>query len=78
MRSFFKYFFASLLALLIFTLLAVFFIVGFLGGVATKDRPKVAANSVLILDLGQSFPEQMKENVLSIVSSQNRDVPGLV
>ena len=77
MRSFFKYFFASFLALLIFTLLAVFFLVGFLGGIAAKDKPKIAANSVLILDLGQSYPEQMKENALSIVSSESRDIPGL-
>ena len=77
MRSFLKYLLASLVALIIFTLLAVFFLVGFLGGVAAKDRPKVAANSVLVLDLGQSFPEQVKENVLSRVSSENRDVPGL-
>jgi protease-4 len=77
MRSFFKYFFASFLALLIFTLLAVFFLVGFLGGIASKDKPKIAANSVLILDLGQSYPEQMKENALSIVSSESRDIPGL-
>ncbi len=77
MRSFFKYFFASLLALLIFTLLAVFFLVGFLGGIAAKDKPKIAANSVLTIDLGQSYPEQMKENALSIVSSESRDVPGL-
>ena len=77
MRSFFKYFFASLLALIIFTLLAVFFLVGFLGGIAAKDKPKVAANSVLILDLGQSYPEQMKENALAIVSGESRDLPGL-
>src|SRR4029079_2799483 len=77
MRSFFKYFFASLLALLIFTLVVVFFLVGFLGGIASKDKPKIAANSVLILDLGQSYPEQMKENALSIVSSESSDIPGL-
>jgi len=77
MRSFFKFFFASLLALVIFTLLAVFFLVGFLGGIASKERPKVAANSVLVLDLGQSFPEQMKENALNLLSSEIRDVPGL-
>jgi protease-4 len=77
MRSFFKIFFASLLALVIFTLLAVFFLVGFLGGIVAKDKPKVAANSVLVLDLGHSFPEQMKENALSLVSSENRDMPGL-
>jgi protease-4 len=62
---------------LIFTLLAVFFLVGFLGGIAAKDKPSIASNSVLTLDLGQSYAEQMKENALSIVSSESRDVPGL-
>ena len=56
MRSFFKIFFASLLALVVFTLLAVFFLVGFLGGIASKERPRVEAKSVLVLDLGQAFP----------------------
>ena len=77
MRSFFKYFLACFVALLVFTLLAVFFLVGFLGGIAAKDKPKVASNSVLILDLGQSYPEQMKENALSIVSGERKDMPGL-
>ena len=77
MRNFFKIFFASLLALVIFTLLAVFFLVGFLGGIATKERPRVDAKSVIVLDLGQAFPEQMKQNPLSFLSGESKDVPGL-
>jgi protease IV len=77
MRSFFKFFLASLLALIVFTLLAVFFLVGFVGGLASKEIPKVYAKSVLVLDLGQSYPEQMKESPLSFVSSESKDIPGL-
>jgi len=77
MRNFFKIFFASLLALVIFTLLAAFFLVGFLGGIASKDKPRVEKSSVLVLNLGQSFPEQKKENPLSFVSGESKDVPGL-
>lgn len=77
MRSFLKFFLASLLALIVFTLLAVFFVVGFVGGIASKERPRVAAKSVLVLDLGKSFPEQMKESPLTFVSSESRDIPGL-
>jgi protease IV len=77
MRNFFKIFFACLLALVIFTFLAVFFLVGFLGGIATKDKPRVEAKSVIVLDLGQAFPEQMKENPLSFVSGEMKDIPGL-
>jgi protease-4 len=77
MRNFFKIFFASLLALVVFTLLAVFFLVGFLGGIADKEKPKVDAKSVIVLDLGQAFPEQMKENPLSFISGEARDIPGL-
>ncbi len=77
MRSFFKTFFASLLALVVFVLLVFFFVVVYVGGIASKDKPKVYAKSVLVLDLGQQFAEQMKENVLSILGEENKDVPGL-
>jgi protease IV len=77
MRNFFKIFFASLLALVVFTLLAVFFLVGFLGAIATKETPRVEAKSVIVLDLGQAFAEQMKENPLSLISGERKDIPGL-
>jgi protease-4 len=60
MGSFFKSFFASLLALLIFSLLAFFFFVAVIGGLASKDKPRVGAKAVLVLDLGQHFAEQLK------------------
>ncbi|HKZ67850.1 MAG TPA: hypothetical protein VJ111_15900, partial [Chitinophagaceae bacterium] len=77
MRNFFKIFFASLLALVVFTLLAVFFLVSMVGGMASKDRPRVAAKSVIVLDLGQHYKEQVKQNPFSIFSSDDKDIPGL-
>lgn len=77
MWSFFKVFLACLLALILFSILAVFFLVGFVGGIASREMPKVEARSVLVLDLAQHFPEQMRENTLAFVSSEMRDQPGL-
>jgi protease-4 len=77
MRSFFKTFFAALLAVAIFTLIVFFFVVGYIGGLASKEIPKVESNSVLVLDLGQHFAEQLKENPFGILSREQEDVPGL-
>ncbi len=77
MRSFFKTFFAALLALVIFTLLVFFFFAAFIGGLTSKEKPRVESNSVLVLDLEQHFAEQLKENPLGILSSEQEDIPGL-
>ncbi|MDP4265110.1 MAG: signal peptide peptidase SppA [Bacteroidota bacterium] len=77
MRSFFKIFFASLLAMFIFTLLAFFFLLAFLGGLASKEMPKITAGSVLVLDLGQHYTEQLKENPFGFLGDADRDIPGL-
>jgi len=77
MRNFFKIFFACLLALVIFTILAFFFFVAALGGLTSKDKPMVASHSVLVLDLSQHFAEQVQRDLFNFVSSEDRDVPGL-
>jgi protease IV len=77
MGSFFKMFFASLLALVIFCLIVVFITIGFFAGVASKKAPKVHDKSVLVLDLGQEFHEQTQNNFLSAISDAQSDVPGL-
>jgi protease-4 len=77
MRNFFKIFFASLLALVIFTIIAVFFLISLIGGMASKDKPVVASKSVLMLDLGQEYQEQVKKDPLALFSNEEREVPGL-
>ena len=77
MRSFLKIFFASLLALVIFSMLAVFFVVAMVGGMASKNRPRVDAKSIVVLDLGQHYEEQVKQDPLAFLRSDNKDIPGL-
>lgn len=78
MKSFFKIFFASLLALVIFSLIVFFMLMGWIAGLASKEAPRVAAKSVLVLDLSQNFKEQRVESPLSTFSSDDElDVPGL-
>lgn len=78
MRSFFKVFFASLLALVVFSLIAFFLLAAIIGGMTSESKPVVADNSILLIDLSQSFREQARENPLSSFSSNEElDVPGL-
>ncbi len=77
MRNFFKIFFACLLALVIFTILAFFFFVAAVGGLTSKDKPMIASRSVLVLDLSQHFAEQVQRDPLNFFSNESRDVPGL-
>lgn len=78
MKSFFKIFFASLLALVIFSLVVFFLFVGWIAGLASKEKPRVETKSVLVLDLSQDFKEQQVESPLSAFSSNDDiDVPGL-
>ncbi|MGZ5191119.1 MAG: S49 family peptidase, partial [Flavisolibacter sp.] len=76
MRSFFKVFFASFLSLIIFTLICVFLLVAVISTLTSKEKPDVPNKSVLLLDLGQFFPEQMDKNPISTLSGQG-DIPGL-
>ncbi|HEX7847336.1 MAG TPA: signal peptide peptidase SppA [Chitinophagaceae bacterium] len=78
MRSFFKTFFAALLALIIFSVLVFFLVTIFIGKLAKSDQPAVHAHSVLVLDLGHQFKEQMQENPLALLSGdKEKNIPGL-
>lgn len=78
MRSFFKTFFAAFLALVLFSLLVFFVLAGIIGGLATKQVSKVEPQSVLVIDLGQHFKEQVQEDPFSIVSGdEEKTIPGL-
>src|SRR5678815_3190571 len=78
MRSFFKTFFASLLALIVFFLLCILFLVSIVSGLTSKEKQRVGSQSVLVLNLSQHYKEQKQENALSIINSDDeKDVPGL-
>lgn len=65
MNSFFKIFFASLAALLVFTVVMFFITLGFVSGLATPEKEKTGANAVLLIDLSQPFQEVKIENPLA-------------
>lgn len=77
MRSFFKTFFAALLALAVFTLIIFLILSAMIRGLTSKDTPSIEAKSVIVLDLGLRYAEQLKKNPLGILSSANKDIPGL-
>ena len=78
MGSFFKTFFAALLALFVFVLLAFFFMAAVIGGLTSKDKPVVRAKSVLVINLGQLYREQLQENPLSVITGdEEKNIPGL-
>ena len=77
MGSFFKIFFASFLALIIFCLISFFLLLTVVSGLASKDKPRVAAKSVLLIDLGQHYKDQEQRNIFSAFSGEETDVPSL-
>ncbi|TDH26535.1 signal peptide peptidase SppA [Segetibacter sp. 3557_3] len=78
MRSFFKVFFASFLSLVVFAILAVMILFGFIGMAMSADKPEVGSNAVLVLDLDREIHEQEVENPLAEFTGDNDDnVPGL-
>ena len=78
MKIFFKSFFASLLALVVFTLIGFFLLVGIASAFSTEEPKVVAANSVLVLDLSNEFLEQVQNDPISeIVNKKNGKLPSL-
>lgn len=78
MRSFLKKFFASLVALIVFTIAILFAISIFIGSATSPSKPSIGSKAVLVLDLNQSFAEQARNNPLNIVfDNPSGNVPGL-
>ncbi len=78
MKGFFKTFFASLLALVIFTILGVIILIGFVASATSADKPVVGNNAVLVLDLSNTFKEQSEDNpVNALINKTENEVPAL-
>ncbi len=78
MAGFFKSFFASLLALIVFVgfLFIVFLII--VGTLLSPSRPSVGEKAVLVVDLGQEYKEQAQDNPLADLGSEDEyDIPGV-
>ncbi len=78
MKGFFKTFFASLLALIVFTIIGVFILIGVIVSAASSDKPVVGSRAVLVLDLSNKFKEQAVDNPLgALINEADNDVPSL-
>jgi protease-4 len=77
MRSFFKIFFASLLALIAFVVILFFFTVGYVGSIASAQHEETGNNAVLVLDMSQSFGEKPVEDPLANFSDARYNTPGV-
>jgi len=62
MSNFFKYFFATLLALIAFVIIGFIFLVGIGASSASADKPNLKKNSILTIDLSSSIKEQTADN----------------
>lgn len=78
MKSFFKIFLASLLALVIFCVILFFVFVGLVTGLTSAEKVKTGAKAVLVIDLARTYPEIGVENPLARFSDkEDGDVPAL-
>lgn len=78
MAQFFKFFFAALLAIVVFTIILVFLLFGIAGLVASKEQVVLEPHSVLYLDLSKNIQEQARENYLgSFGGDDESGTPGL-
>ncbi|HPW67238.1 MAG TPA: signal peptide peptidase SppA [Salinivirgaceae bacterium] len=65
MKSFFKYFFASLLAMVVALFLSIFIFVGAIASFMTFDKPKVATvkpNSTIVFELNRTIVDRTSDN----------------
>ena len=77
MRTFFKIFFATLLALFVFYFIGFLILAGAVSGITSKDKPEIANKSVLVLDLSQQFNEQLENDPFDEIISGKEGAPGL-
>lgn len=78
MRSFFKIFFASLLAIFVFVILTFFIVVGVIAAFASPDKPDLGSKGVLVLDLTKHYREQAENDPFNnIAGNGEENVPGL-
>jgi protease-4 len=77
MGGFFKSFFAALAALLVFALVAILVLAAVVTGLTSSKRVVVGEKAVLYIDLNLTFREQMQENVLAGLGTDDQyDQPG--
>jgi protease-4 len=78
MRSFFKIFFATLLALIVIIVLGVVVLIGIIGKAVSPEVVTLSPNGVLVLETSQTYTEQKIVDPLNAVLRQGpKETPGL-
>ena len=77
MKSFFKIFFASIMALTVFTVIGYFIINAIVGKAIEPNKPVVTSKTVLVLDLSKPLMEQTRESGFAFPEGQTPMVNGL-
>lgn len=78
MRSFFKIFLASLLALIVVGVLGIVILLGLIGSAISPDKVVISPNGVLVLETNQELCEQKVANPLSMFTKKgDGGTPGL-
>ncbi|MEY4052369.1 MAG: signal peptide peptidase SppA [Chitinophagia bacterium] len=72
MKQFFKTFFASLLALIIFSLIGLVIIASIAASFSKEEQKITPANSVLVIDIAENFEEQIKSDAFSEILRQKK------
>ena len=76
--SFFKYFLAALLALVVFCGIILVMLIGILGSLMKTEKPAIPARSILVVDLSRNFAEtKMLNPLLELTGNTEDDVPTL-
>jgi len=76
MNTFFKVFFASLLALAVFSVIVFFILMGSISSLTSSRDVKTGSRAVLVVDLSQNYPEITTPNPFSAFGeSENYDIP---
>jgi protease-4 len=78
LKSFFKYFFSALLALVVFFGLIFIIMVGVFGSLLNKSAVTIPSQSVLVVDLSRPFQEKKIENpLIELTGNTEDDLPSL-
>lgn len=77
MKSFFKIFFASLLAIIVFCVAGIFILAGIVGGAMQPTKPELGGKGLLVLDLSTAYDEQGQDNPVNSFAGKSSYKPGL-
>jgi protease-4 len=78
MKNFFTIVLASLVSLIVFSIMGIVFIFVIAAVISVEEPKKIASNSVLVLDVAENFPEQSKSDAFTeFLSKKKGKLPSL-